>query len=285
MSIPAALLTAVLAACAGRDRTLALDPRPADAAPQSAPEPKPGAALAFDHAHALLTEILQAHVAGDRFDYAKLKRDPARLERYLGTLQAVTPAELAAWTREERFAFWINAYNAFTLKKVVDNYPLKSIKDLSGALGLKSVFDDEFIPMKPHHPEGKDDRLSLNDIENGILRPVFEDARVHAAINCASFSCPPLLDRAFTAANLEEELNARMRAFLADPKRNRFLPDKGRCEVSEIFKWFREDFERDAGNVRKFLVRYAPSEHRQIIEQGELKYLDYDWALNAVQQE
>jgi len=165
---------------------------------------------------------------------------------------------------------------------VIDNYPLKSIRKLDGAFGLKGVFDKDFIPMKAHHPEGKDEELSLNDIEHGILRKKFRDARVHAAINCASKSCPPLRAEAFTAEKLDAQLDEQMRAFVNDPARNRIDPAKKELEISEIFKWFEEDFERDAKSVKEFLVRYVPPERAELVRNAKIRYLDYDWDLNDV---
>lgn len=281
ISLPVLALTALL--------TLPSCAHPA--APPRTDGGAPPAAEEFDQSHALWAAVLKAHVHDDRFDYAKLKAEPGQLDQYLKALASVQPEELAGWTREQRYAFWINAYNAFTVKKVVSNYPLKSIKDLDGALGLKSVFDDDFIALRLH-PEGKDagpspkeERLSLNDIENGILRPEFKDARVHAAINCASISCPALSSEAFVAEKLDKQLDERMRAFLADPRRNRFDAEKGRAEVSEVFKWFKEDFERDAGGVREFLLRFAPKAAQELLKAAKLEHLDYDWSLNDVERE
>ncbi|MEM7306815.1 MAG: DUF547 domain-containing protein [Planctomycetota bacterium] len=239
-------------------------------------------AAEFDQSHRLWNEVLQEHVKDDRFDYAALKKDRGKLDDYIKQLQTVKPDDLKDWSKNERYAFWINVYNAHTILKVIDNYPVDSIKDLSGAFGLKSVFDNEFIKMKAHHPEGTRDKMSLNDIEHGILRERFKDARVHAAINCASFSCPPLLGEAFVAAKLEEQLNKQMRAFVVDKRRNRFNRDKKRAEISEIFKWFSEDFERDAGSVRDYLIRFAPEEDAAFLKDAKIKHLDYDWDLNDV---
>lgn len=234
----------------------------------------------FDQAHTLWTKVLKERVREDEFDYGGLAKDKEDFAAYLKQLHAVTPAQLAAWTKEERFAFWINAYNAHTILKVIDNYPLDSIRDLDGALGLKSVFDNEFIPMKGHHPDGKNDRLSLNDIEHEILRKEFEDARLHAAVNCASAGCPPLRGEAFVAAKLDEQLDEQMRTFVNDPKRNRYDAAKGQMRISEIFKWFQEDFDRDAGSVKEYLLRYAAEENAAVIKQAKVRYLDYGWKLN-----
>ena len=234
----------------------------------------------FDHSHARWTGLLQERVTAEGFDYAAVVADRASLDAYIAELQAVTPEELEGWTEEQRFAFWINVYNAYTIRKVVDNYPLKSIRKLSGAFGLKSVFDQEFIPMRAFHPDGKKDDLSLNDVEHGILRVQFEDARLHAAINCASVSCPPLRAEAFVADRLDEQLEEQMRGFVTDATRNRFDRDSGTMRISEIFKWFEEDFERDAGSVREYLIRFAPEDDREFLRKAKLRYLDYDWGLN-----
>ena len=245
--------------------------------------PGPPAAAAredFDHSHALWTEVLAAHVRGDDFDYAGVKKDPTKLRTYLAELQAVTPEQVAGWTTEQRFAFWINVYNAHTIQKVVDNYPIKSIRKLDKAFGVKTVFNQEWIPMRRFDPDEDGDELSLNDIEHEILRARFPDARVHAAINCASVSCPPLRSEAFVATELDRQLQEQMSAFVVDTKRNKLDRDDERLRLSEIFKWFREDFERDAGSVRDYLIRYAPTEQASFIRQAKIRYLDYDWDLN-----
>ncbi len=237
----------------------------------------------FDHSHALLDEVLSTHVQGDRLDYEGVLGEREKLDRYLTAMHAVTPEEIEDWTSDQRFAFWINAYNAHVIQIVLDNYPLRSIKDIGGML-FNKVWDKEFIPMRAHHPDGKNDDLSLNDIEHGILRPQFEDARVHAAINCASYSCPPLLDAAFVADRLDEQLDAQMRAFVMDELRVRFDEKKGVLYLSKIFDWFEDDFERDAGSVREYVIRYAPTEKAAFIRDARIRHLDYDWSLNDVEE-
>jgi hypothetical protein len=248
----------------------------------AAPLPLGAVNVDFDHEHARWTRILRASVRDGGFDYAGLKKDRTEFDAYTTELRAVTPEQLAGWNEKQRFAFWLNVYNAFCIRQVVDNYPLESIRDLDGAFGLNSVFKKEFIPMRPHHPDGKNDDLSLNDIEHEILRKRFKDARLHAAVNCASLSCPPLRNEAFVAARLYEQLEEQMRAFVADTTRNRIDPQGGKLRVSEIFKWFEEDFERDAESVKEFLIRFAPAEKAAFIRSTKLRYLDYDWALNDV---
>jgi hypothetical protein len=245
--------------------------------------PRPQAVLgAFDHSHAAWTEVLRTNVRDGGFDYAKLKGDRARFDAYLASLRAVTPAELGGWSEAQRFAFWINTYNAFCIQRVIDSYPLKSIRKLDGAFGINTVFDKGFIPLRAHHPDKKDEDLALNDIEHKILRKQHKDARLHAAINCASVSCPPLRNEAYVAEKLDAQLTEQMRAFVTDPTRNRIDPAKKELAVSEIFKWFAEDFERDAKSVQEFLARYAPPESAAFLRGAKLRYLDYDWDLNDV---
>ena len=239
----------------------------------------------FDHSHGTWSEVLSDHVRGGSFDYRALKKDPGKLETYVQTLHAVTPDQIASWTKDQRFAFWINAYNAHTIQKVIENYPLDSIRDLNKMFGLKSIFDNEFIEMRAHHPDGKKDELSLNDIENGILRESFKDARLHAAINCASVSCPNLRNEAFVADELDVQLEEQMRAFVADESKNRLDRKKGRVRISEIFKWFKGDFERDADGVRAYIARFSPEADREFIREARIDYIGYDWDLNDVAEE
>jgi hypothetical protein len=244
------------------------------------PEPD---VIAFDHSHTQWSQVLELFQREDRIDYQALQKNREPLDRYLTTLTHVTPEQYETWNRNQRFAFWINTYNAFTVHLVVQNYPLESIRDL-GTI-FNKVWDKRFIPLTRFDPQGKGRNLSLNDIEHEILRPRFEDARVHAAINCASIGCPPMRAGAFSAAGLEAELDSQVRAWLADPERNRFDQAKKTMVVSEIFKWFSEDFERDAGSVRDWIVRYAPPDAAKWLrtEKVRRKYVDYDWSLNDVE--
>ncbi|MBI5365055.1 MAG: DUF547 domain-containing protein [Planctomycetes bacterium] len=243
-----------------------------------APAARP--AVAFDHSHAAWTAVLKKAVVGDRIDYGALKKDHAELDGYLKTLHAVNPEELGAWTRSQQFAFWINAYNAHCISLVVSEYPVESIKDL-GSL-LSPVWKKQFIDMPDLHLSGKPKKLSLHDIEHEILRPQFKDARVHAAINCASESCPPLRAEAFVATRLEEQLDAQVRAWLADKARNRFDSVKRRASVSAILEWFEDDFVRDGGSVAGWLAKYAPETEAAWLKGGkvDLHSQDYSWKLN-----
>lgn len=219
--------------------------------------------------HTIWDGLLQRHVKADGFvDYKGFIRDSAELNRYLDLLSSADP-ESTSWSREEKMAFWINAYNAYTVKLIVDNYPVASIKDIKrGIAFVNSVWDIKFIRIngKPY---------DLNKIEHGILRPKFKDARIHAAINCASWSCPRLQPTAFVAEKLDAQLTHAMREFMNDPVRNKISSKK--AEISAIFKWFAGDFVRDAGSVRAYINRYVKE---KLSRDGKLSYLTYDWRLN-----
>lgn len=219
--------------------------------------------------HELWDALLKKHVGPDGFvRYAAFKQDTNALNQYLKVLESAHPSD-KNWSRNEQMAYWINAYNAYTVQLVLRNYPVESIKDIKRGLAfVNSVWDLKFI-----HIQGF--TYDLNNIEHNILRPVFKDARIHAAINCASYSCPKLLPEAFTAERLDAQLQAAMRGFVNDPVRNRISTEK--AEVSEIFKWFRGDFERDAGSLRAYLNKFAD---QPMAEKTDINFIDYIWKLN-----
>jgi hypothetical protein len=160
-------------------------------------------------------------------------------------------------------AYWINAYNAFTVDLVLKNYPLKSIKDIEGG----KPWDLAFITIG-----GK--KYSLNNIEHDILRKKFSDPRIHFAINCASRSCPRLMNSAFDAAQLDQQLDSMAKAFINDPSKNKIAADK--IEISQLFDWYKNDFSKN-GTLIAFLNKYAAT---KILPAAQISYLDYDWSLN-----
>ena len=231
-------------------------------------------ALAFDHAHAAWGALLERHVVvldggkASRVRYAGMMADRARLQSYLGTLSATPRAEFDGWSRAEQMAFLINAYNAFTVEKVLGRYPdIRSIWDYGKLFG--NPFKDEFFSLLG-------ERASLDWIEHGTLRKTYRDPRVHYALNCASISCPMLRAEPYVAARLEAQLEDQARRFLSDAARNRYRD--GRLEVSKIFDWYKEDFEpRNA-----YFARYAEllGTNAAAVGSARITFLDYDWALN-----
>lgn len=219
--------------------------------------------------HDLWDKLLHRHVKADGLvDYKGFIRDSAEFNQYLHALESAHPDD-KRWSRQEQMAYWINAYNAYTVKLITLHYPVKSIKDIKhGIAFVNSVWDIKFIQIE-------NQKYDLNNIEHNILRKVFKDPRIHAAINCASISCPKMRTEAFTAAKLDTQLDAAMRDFVNDPVRNRVTPDAP--QVSEIFKWFAGDFKAQAGSVKSFLNQYAA---KKISKKANLSYLNYDWRLN-----
>ncbi len=219
--------------------------------------------------HSLFGDLLGKYVKDGRVDYAGFKSEQAKLDQYLSALEKIDPEALA---RNEQFAFFINSYNAWTIKLVLTGYPgLKSIKDLGSI--FQSPWSKEIVRI-----HGK--TLTLDDIEQKILRPRFKDPRVHFAINCASKSCPPLGSEPYRGAALDAQLDKATRDFVNAPGNYRLEGDT--LWVSSIFKWYAEDFNNDPAG---FYAKYAgPSLKKALDERGnriEVKYLDYDWSLNG----
>ncbi len=217
-----------------------------------------------------------------RVDYAAFKADRAALKTVLDGLSAMPKAEFDKWPREQRMAFLINAYNAFTVELILTKYPdLKSIKDLGSF--VQSPWKKKFFSLLG-------EERHLDWIEHEQLRPLYSDPRVHAAVNCASIGCPALRNEAFTAAKLEAQLEDGMLRFLGDRTRNRVKD--GQLEVNAIFKWFKEDFEKGHQGFSKIedvFAKYAVQLTDQPGEQSRLRskslpisHLDYDWSLNVV---
>lgn len=231
--------------------------------------------------HSLFTAILQDHVEDGVVNYGDLRSD-ARLGAYLDQLSAAAPESLA--NDDDKLAFWINAYNAFTLKIVCDNYPIESINELHfvnryvGWLLKKMVWDKKFIEIA-----GK--RISLNHIEHEIIRKEFKEPRAHFALVCASKSCPPLRSEAFEGSELDAQLQDQGRAFFADSKRNRVDSERKTVHLSAIFSWFKKDFGRTDRDILEFAAQFlSESTARAILSNPgawTVEHLDYDWSLNG----
>lgn len=243
-------------------------------------------ASAFDHRYAAWDALLKKHVKWlpdqkqSRVGYAGFKADAAALKQVTDALSAVSQAEFNAFSKPQQMAFLINAYNAFTVALILTDYPkLKSIKDL-GSL-LQSAWKKPFFMLLGQ-------QRHLDWIEHEQLRPNYAEPRIHVAVNCASIGCPALPPKAFSAERLDAQLEDGMRRFLGDPTRNRY--HNGKLEVSQIFKWFREDFEKGHQGFAALpdvFARYAAQ--LAVAPEGQaalraktvaVNYLDYDWALN-----
>ena len=220
--------------------------------------------------HGIYALLLNKYVKDGLVDYRGFKTEEDKLDQYLELLEKIDSENLLF---NEQFAFYINAYNAWTIKLILMGYPgVKSIKDLG------SIFKS---PWKKKICRINGTIMTLNDIEHKILRPGFQDPRVHFAINCASIGCPPLIPNPYTGSILDQQLNSSARAFINDPAKNYF--DGTTLYLSKIFKWFAKDFNND---IIGFIRKYADGNlgERLVNKQGTImiKYLDYDWSLNGI---
>ena len=247
-------------------------------------------AAALDHSHKAWDDLLKKHVRyvqggnASRVDYAGFARDRTQLKAVLDDYQKVTRAEFDGWAKPQQQAFLINAYNAFTVEKILRRYPdIKSIRDYGTVFG--NPWKDKFFTLfgQPSY---------LDFIEHETLRKegVYDDPRVHVAVVCASIGCPMLRNEAFVAERLDAQLEDAMRRFLSDRTRNRYNPETKKLEVSKIFDWYGKDFEKGHkgySSAKATFARYAdlladkPEDRAAVREQkADVTFLDYDWALN-----
>jgi len=208
--------------------------------------------------HQELDALLAQYVRSTgKVNYAGIKVDLAKLESYLTKLEGVAVATLST---KEQLAFWINAYNAYTIKLIIDNYPVSSITDLEGG----KPWDKKWIKLNGQV-------LSLNNIENDIIRPQLNEPRIHFAVNCAAKSCPSLLNQAWTADNLEANFEKQTKAFVNNATYN--VITSSQATVSKIFEWYAVDF----GDLASFLNKYSATK----LDAGtSIIFKEYDWALN-----
>lgn len=248
------LLLVSIIACRGGHESFAGAPQPPD--------------------HAPWTALLNKYVEDNGLvNYDGFISEKSKLEVYLESLSSNAPSD--SWSDNEKLAYWINAYNAFTVKLIVDNYPLKSIKDLNPTITIptvKSIWTKEWFQI------GGED-FSLDRIEHKILRKDFDEPRIHFAVNCASISCPVLRAEAYEADKIDRQLDEQARIFLNDPSRNTISVEK--VQISKIFSWFGGDFKKGQSLI-EFIDQYTKVD---IDEDAKVRFAKYDWNLNEVKQE
>ena len=211
--------------------------------------------------HSAFDALLTSYVSSSgKVDYQAIKDKVIILDKYLDYLSQNVPKSSAS--KNEKLAFWINAYNANTIKLLVDNYPVESIMDLYGG----KVFDNKWLSIG-------DEKLSLNDIENNKIRAKFNEPRIHFAVNCAAKSCPPILNRAWTADNIQAYLEARAKTFINNSAYNKLSVES--VQISKIFEWYAKDFPED---IVSYLNKYS---NTQIDADAQVSYIEYDWTLNG----
>ncbi len=216
--------------------------------------------------------VIQTGGSINRIAYANVTdSDKRKLQSYIDVMQKI---KISHYNRDEQLAYWINLYNSVTVNVVLLYYPVISIRDIDISPGL---FSDGPWDKKLLRVENND--LSLNDIEHGILRPVWEDARIHYAVNCASVSCPDLSHIAYSSKNISQQLDEAARRYIAHPRAVHI--NKEGVVVSSIYSWFQQDFGEKESDVIKHIQKYAPPALSRKIE-GTQFFADdeYDWSLN-----
>ncbi len=227
------------------------------------------AGATFDHS--VLDELLRKHVSSDGLvDYAKLAREAAKLDRYIASL-AEAPFERLG--RDEKLAFLINAYNACTLRLILDHYPTKTIKDIPSAKRWNA-----------RRWTIAGDLVSLDDLEHKRIRPNFAEPRVHFALVCAAIGCPPLRSEAYAAVRLDAQLDAQARYVHEHGRWLSVDKIKGVVYLTKLYKWYGDDFRQTGQDVLEFAAHYSKS-LREVMDRGKplkIKWLDYDWSLNKI---
>ncbi len=215
--------------------------------------------------HSSFDKLLKKNVSDNgKVDYASFVKDKAALEDYITSLTKINPAK---FSKNEQTAYWINAYNASVIDKVVRNYPTKSILKIAGGKAF-----DETLPYKFNG-----ESLSLNDIEKKkLMGSDLFDGRIHFAVNCAAVSCPTLQNQAYTATNIQSLLTSNTKAALTNPAFNKLSADK--ASLSKLFDWYKADFVKAEGSVENFINKYTAT---KISKNTKIDYLEYNWDLNS----
>jgi hypothetical protein len=231
---------------------------------------KTGEPTAAEFSHDRFDRVLQTYVdSRGRVNYAALKQNPQDLEAYLDQLAT---ASLENLTPDAQLAFWINAYNALTIKGVLDHYPTRSVHKIKPLRGF-------FYRLK-FQVGGKN--YTLNEIEHDIIREEFAEPRIHFVLVCASGGCPSLENRAFFPETLKERLDDATFKFIINPEKVRLDRANGVLYLSKIFDWYKADFEDTHPTMLEFILDYLPHADADFIKREgvTVRYLDYDWTLN-----
>lgn len=219
--------------------------------------------------HQQWDSLLKMYVSPDgKVNYKGFVKDKAHLNAYLEMVSNNPPK--STWSKNEKLAYWINAYNAFTVQLIVKHYPLKSIKDIGGDIyKVNTPWDIKFVKIG-------NETINLSDLEHMKIRAQFHEPRIHFAVNCASVSCPRLRDEAFTADRLEEQLDDQTRYFFNRSGKND-LSNPNAPKLSKILSWYSGDFEMNGQTVIGFINKYS---NKKVNSGAKLDFLEYNWNLN-----
>ncbi|GAB4025615.1 DUF547 domain-containing protein [Spirosoma gilvum] len=202
-------------------------------------------------------------------NYKGFKSEEKTFNEYLAMLSKNPPA--ASWSKNEQMAYWINAYNAYTIRLILDHYPVKSIKDIGSKIKIPFVT----TPWAAKFFTIGGEKMSLDNIEHGTLRKKFNDPRIHFTLVCASISCPRLRNEAYMADKLDAQMDDQGRDFLNNPSKNKISKDE--AQLSNYFNWYKGDWTKNGQSVVKWVNKYS---NTKISDNTDIEFLDYNWNLN-----
>lgn len=227
----------------------------------------------FDHSHQKWDQVLKQYTVkqGSQvyFKYNELKKNEGALNSYVSQLESVSKDEFISFNQNQKLAFWINAYNAYTIQIIIKHYPVKSIKDISSGWFSSGPWKNEFINLLGN-------KMSLDNIEHDTIRKDFKEPRIHFAVNCASIGCPSLLQEAFVADKLDEQLDIAAKNFVQNKSKNHVKENT--LYLSKIFKWYGSDFDQKYGGFKNYVVKTLKLPKKDY----EVVFNDYDWNLNEL---
>ncbi len=241
-----------------------------------------GMAAADQVNHQTFDAILAAYVEPEGVKYEQMCADP-RLQEYLDLLASTNPDAIAV--SKERFAFWLNVYNAYSIQAICAEYPIDNINDLHFGGMMFAVVTGNSVWDKPIVKVGGE-TYTLKQVDHEILRPNFQDPRIQFAIACGAVGCAPTRNEAYVAARLDQQLDDQARRFIQDRAINSFDATKRRADISPLFKWSSKDFGESEEDVLRFIAQYTSDQISQQImadpSQWRIKYKKYDLSLNDV---
>lgn len=232
--------------------------------------------FSYDKSHKSFDSQLKKYVKNGLVSYIDWKKDTPELEKYLTDLSSVSEDEYKKWKDSEKLAFLINAYNAFTIKLILDNYPLDSITDIGTPISKYNLMKG--LPWKKEFFDLLGKRRYLDWIEHEVLRKDFKEPRIHFAINCASIGCPPLRNEAYIAEKIDSQLQDSFIIFLKQKNKNRYDSKNNILYLSKIFEWFQGDFTK----TQTLIEFVKPGFNEAIPDNAKIQYTDYDWNLNKI---
>jgi hypothetical protein len=220
--------------------------------------------------HTIYDRLLKKHVNDKGMvNYKGFQKDEKELNAYLELLSKNPPSD--KWSKNDQLAYWINAYNAYTIRLILDHYPVKSIKDIGSKIKIPFVT----TPWAKKFIKIGDETISLDNIEHGTIRKKFNDPRIHFALVCAAVSCPKLRNEAFVGSRLEAQLNDQGVDFLNDPAKN--VITSKQASLSKILDWYGDDFEKNGNTLEAWINKFAKT---KLTTDTKVSYMDYNWALN-----